>query len=222
MLAVAYRSIDGALKPSGSGANGKHFAKSDRQMRREMQHSATNSLLRDLLEREAPRGPSNWKLTEDGRGKPILITSDGANAIDVSMSHSGCLAAAAITDLGAIGVDLEYSEPARSISEIANYAFGPQERRAVQMGGAADFYRIWTLREALAKACGIGFPMLADGRDYFAVAPAAGSWVCVIDGHRWFFSADELPDGYAIAVAIALRAPTSLDCASDLTIRRFD
>jgi len=42
------------------------------------------------------------------------------------------------------------------------------------------FNRIWTLREALAKALGIGFPMLADQRDYFADAAASGEWQSII------------------------------------------
>jgi phosphopantetheinyl transferase len=226
MLAVAYRNIIRALTGSTgavSGGDRKGFAKSDRRMQRRMQRSATNSLLCDLLEREAGYPASNWRLIiENAYGKPILVTSDGPNTIDVSLSHSRSLAAAAITDLGAIGVDIEYRASARSISEIAAYAFGPQEQQAAQSGGLPDFYRMWTLREALAKACGIGFQMLADRRDYFAEAPTAGTWQSVIDGRRWLFSAEELPGDYAIGVAIAPRGWIPADCPADLTIRKFD
>lgn len=225
MLAVAYRNIIRASAGStGSASEGerKDFARSDRRMQRRMQRSATNSLLGDLLARDAGYPVSNWQLIENAYGKPILVTSDGPNAIDVSLSHSGSLAAAAITDLGAIGVDIEYRAPARSISEIAAYAFGPQEQQAAQSGGLADFYRIWTLREALAKACGIGFPMLADRRDYFAEAPTAGTWQSEIDGRRWLFSTEELPGDYAIGVAIAPTGSIPADCPADLAIRKFD
>lgn len=213
MLAVAYRSIVGA----STAANGKDFAKPDRRMQRQLQRSATNSLLRDLLDRNAGCDGCSWQLIQNWQGKPILVSLAGVNAIDVSLSHSGWLAAAAITDLGAIGVDIEYLTPTRSILEIAAYAFGPQEQQAVQSGGVADFYRIWTLREALAKACGIGFPMLADRRDYFAASPAVGSWQSIVDGRRWLFCAGELPGNYAIAVAIAPRGSIPLEFPSDLT-----
>ena len=225
MLAVAYRNIirasTGSTEPV-SGVDGKDFARSDRRLRRRMQRSVTNSLLRDLLERDASCPASNWHLIENAYGKPILVTSDGPNAIDVSLSHSGSLTAAAITDLGTIGVDIEYRAPARSIAEIAAYAFGPQERQAAQSGGLPEFYRIWTLREALAKACGIGFPMLADRRDYFAEAPTAGTWQREIDGRRWLFATEELPGDYAIGVAIAPRGSIPADCPADLAIRKFD
>ena len=94
--------------------------------------------------------------------------------------------------------------------------------RAVESGGLRAFYRIWTLREALAKACGIGFPMLADGRDYFPEAPNSGNWQGVIDGRRWLFSTGDLPGDYAVAVAIALRSPLHADWVADLTPRLFD
>jgi 4'-phosphopantetheinyl transferase len=225
MLAVAYRNIIGASTGSTepvSRVGCNDFATSGRQLQRHMQSTATNSLLRDLLEREAGYPARCWQLHANGYDKPKLLTSDRPSAIDVSLSHSESLAAAAITDLGAIGIDLEYRAPARSIYEIAAYAFGPQERQVTQSGGLRHFYRIWTLREALAKARGIGFPMLADRRDYFAQAPTVGMWQSIIDGQRWFFCADELPNDYAIAVALAPRASLPADCLADLAIRKFD
>lgn len=225
VLAVAYRNLVG--KPTGSvdnanGAGRGDLDQRDRRTRRKMQGCATEALLRDLLEFVVGCPSSHWQLTWNRYGKPTLVTSDGPSALEVSLSHSGLLALAAITDLGEIGVDLEYRAPGRSICEIAAYAFGSQEQRAVESGGLRAFYRIWTLREALAKACGIGFPMLADGRDYFPEAPNSGNWQGVIDGRRWLFSTGDLPGDYAVAVAIALRSPLHADWVADLTPRLFD
>jgi 4'-phosphopantetheinyl transferase len=210
MIAVAYRNISGAA-----------LSMPDRRVNREIQRSGAHSLLRDLLEREAGSPASQYQLVTNGSRKPILLIRDAPTAIDVSVSHSGSLAAAALTDLGDIGVDLEYRGPRRLLAEVAAYAFGPEERRMIESAGPRAFYRIWTMREAMAKACGIGFPMLVDRRDYFANAPTSGSWQSVIDGRRWLFSTDELPGDYAIAVALALRSPLAAD-RPDLTARRFD
>jgi phosphopantetheinyl transferase len=210
MLAVAYRTI--------TGADGEDFAKLDRRSRRKVQGVAADALLRDLLELEAGYPAKSWQLIANSDGKPTIHTAAGSSTIDVSMSHSGSVAAAAITDHGAIGVDIEYRASKRSILEIAEYAYGPQERRLVRSGGIAAFYRIWTLREALAKALGIGFPMVANRRDYFADAPASGEWQSIIDGRRWHFFAGELPGDYAIAVAIAPRG----SIPSPLMVRKFD
>jgi phosphopantetheinyl transferase len=224
MLAIAYRNlIEG---PSGSAggiirSQGDAFVHSEHRSRRQLQRAAAESLLGDLLELVAAGPLSHWQVTRNQDGKPTLVNADGQSAIEVSLSHSGPLALVGITDLGEIGVDLEFRTPRRSISEIAAYAFGSQERRMVESAGLAAFYRIWTLREALAKACGIGFPMLADGRDYFAQAPKTGTWQSEIDGRRWLFSSGDLVGDYAFAVAIALRSPFDADCAADLIPRQI-
>jgi 4'-phosphopantetheinyl transferase len=224
MLAVAYRNLVGPPIGSADDANKasrEEFAQIDRSSRRRMQRCATESLLGDLLELMASHPSSHWQLTRNRYGKPTLVTPDARSAIEVSLSHSGPLALAAITDLGEIGVDLEYRAPGRSICQIAAYAFGPQEQRVVESGGLRDFYRIWTLREALSKSCGIGFPMLADGRDYFPEAPDSGNWQSVIDGCEWLFSTGDLGGDYAVSVALALRSPIRADCRTDLTPRQF-
>ena len=224
MLAVAYRNL--VERPTRSVDNinssvGEAFAHADRSARRQFQRFATESLLRDLLELKSGVPSSQWPLKKNRDGKPTVAIADGQSAIEVSVSHSGALALAGITDLGEIGVDVEYRTSGRSVSEIAAYAFGPQEQQAVESAGPGAFYRIWTLREALAKACGIGFPMLADGRDYFPEALSSGSWQTMIDGRQWLFSTGDLPGDYAFSVAILLRSPLDAHCEADLTPRQI-
>jgi len=223
MLAIAYRNLIEGPTGSLDGLNRsqRDAAHSQRRSRRQVQRAATESLLGDLLELVAGGPLSHSQVIRNQDGKPMLVNSDGQSPIEVSLSHSGPLALVGISDLGEIGVDLEFRTTRRSISEIAAFAFGPQERRMVESAGPNAFYRIWTLREALAKACGLGFPMLADGRDYFAHAHETGTWQSEIDGRRWLFSSGELPGDYAFAVAIALCSPVDADCAADLTPRQL-
>lgn len=224
MVAIAYRNLmetQTGLGGSVNSAVGGSFAQSDRMSRRQMQRSAAESLLGDLMELVGWGPLSRWQITRNRDGKPTLLNSGDQSAIEVSLSHSGSIALAGITDLGEIGVDLEFRTPRRSISEIAAFAFGPQERRTVESAGPSAFYRIWTLREALAKACGTGFPLLTDGRDYFAQARKEGTWQSEIDGRHWLFSTGELVGDYAFSIALALRSPFDADCAADLTPRQI-
>jgi phosphopantetheinyl transferase len=224
MLAIAYRNLTEGPTGSLDGLNRSQrdaFAHSERRPRRQVQRAGAESLLGDLLELVAGSPPSHWQVIRNQDGKPMLVDSNGQSAIEASLSHSGPLALVGITDLGEIGVDLEFRTPRRSISEIAAFAFGPQERRMVESAGPAAFYRIWTLREALAKACGIGFPMLTDGRDYFGQAPKTGTWQGDIDGRRWLFSTGDLVGGNTFSIALALRSPFDADCAADLTPRQL-
>lgn len=92
------------------------------------------------------------------------------------MAHSGPLLACAATLLGPIGVDIERPRPGRDLTGIADAAFGPAEIRRSACGGPAAFYRIWTLREAIAKAMGEGLALVADRSDRAAEGPDEGSW----------------------------------------------
>ena len=203
MFAIAYRNltVDRGDVAYDRGDNSVRFG---RRKQRQLQSAAAQSLLASLLERTVSGAPR--QSTRNIEGKPFLVAKDGATAVEVSLSHSGSLVMAGITDLGEIGVDVEHRTAKRSIQEIATFAFGPRERRIVETSGLAGFYRIWTLREALSKARGEGFPMLADGNDYFPDAPDSGPWQTTIDGRPWLFSIDDLPNNYAAAVAIALRS----------------
>ncbi len=219
MLTVAYRIAAG--QTTGVATQASHAPLGSRT-RRVMQSCAAESLVQDLLEIAVDRPSVQWKLARNDDGRPALAGLGAPNVIEVSLSHSGLFALAAITDLGQIGVDLEYRVPERSIYELANYAFGRQEQGIVESEGPVAFYRIWTLREALAKACGIGFPMLADGRDYFSNAPNSGIWQTTIDGRQWLFLIGDLSDDYAFAIAFASRSALKPNCLTNLRPRRFD
>jgi phosphopantetheinyl transferase len=74
------------------------------------------------------------------------------------------MVAVAMARAGALGVDIERHR-ARDFAALAAQAFGPAERAEVGIHGADAFYRIWTLREAMAKATGEGLALAANGRD---------------------------------------------------------
>jgi len=93
-------------------------------------------------------------LGRDALGAP---TWKGGRA--VSMAHCEGLAVAVLADRGRIGVDAEPT--GRAVShprEMAERFFSTAERRIWQGVGehAASFLRIWTRKEALGKAHGMG------------------------------------------------------------------
>jgi 4'-phosphopantetheinyl transferase len=131
---------------------------------------------------------------------------DGGRVFDACVAHSGDLVVCAISDFGPVGVDVEVIQPSRKFADMAAWAFGPGERAAGAGAGPAAFYRVWTLREALAKACGIGFPLVVDGRDYFADSPTEESWTQDIDGTPWTFGFKIVRQSYALALALQREA----------------
>lgn len=132
----------------------------------------------------------------------IVSATDSGRFLDASVAHSGNLVVGALSDIGPVGVDIELIQPNRNFAGMAAWAFGPGECAAGAGAGPAAFYRVWTLREALAKACGIGFPLVVNGRDYFARSPAEESWSQDIDGAPWTFGVKIVRQSYVIALAL--------------------
>lgn|GEM_PF-3535638 len=158
---------------------------------------AARALLRALLFRQA--GDQDWRLQADDRGKPSLIARDGTAGPSVSLSHSGAMVAAALGPVGAsLGVDLE-AHKQRDVQALAAHAFGPAERQRVAAGGAAVFFRLWTLREAMGKATGQGLSLAADGQDHLGEdGPHEGWW----RQPGWFLGHVTPCPGYSLAAAL--------------------
>lgn len=121
--------------------------------------------------------PDQYCIATEASGRPLAVPRQGSDKeVFVSLSHSGTWLAGAATALGPVGIDVEVMRPERDLEGIADIAFGPAERRRYARDGRCGFYRIWTLREAIAKAHGTGLDMAADGRDRVSDGPDEGTW----------------------------------------------
>lgn len=134
---------------------------------------AARALLRAVLAQVT--GRRDWLLRPDARGKPFAFLPDGSAGPFLSLSHSGQNVAVAVGSGGPLGIDVEMHR-ARDFARLAAYAFGPQEA-VVAARRDADFYRLWTLREAMGKATGDGLRLAADGVDKILAPETAGVWL---------------------------------------------
>jgi phosphopantetheinyl transferase len=131
---------------------------------------AVRALLHEMLTKELQLPADGYRLATDANGRPVLEGGTGISLPAISLSHSGgwiaCAAEAEARTGQGIGLDLERAKTGRYHLALAEAAFGPTEITAVQAGGSAAFYRIWTLREAWSKATGAGFAALTDRLDH--------------------------------------------------------
>jgi len=104
---------------------------------------------------------------------------------------------------GEVGIDIERMRCDRDLYGIAARAFGPLECAEVAAEGCPRFYAIWTLREAVAKALGLGLAAVADGRDRVAGVGSAGFQPLSIDGEPWHVL--QQTHGKELSLAVALR-----------------
>ncbi|WP_374371259.1 4'-phosphopantetheinyl transferase superfamily protein [Dongia sp.] len=155
-------------------------------------------------------------------GQPYLTSPPEIPLPSVSLSHSRGWVACAASMTGPVGIDVEVPRPGRPIAEIARFAFGPGERRRVAEMGEAGFYRIWTLREALAKATGAGLPLVSDGIDRFETGPETGIWAGEIDGATWQVGHQIIPTGAAPLHLATARLSHDPNLAGAIELWRWD
>jgi 4'-phosphopantetheinyl transferase len=157
----------------------------DRTRRRARQSAAVRQLLAFTLGTVAGDRAPGWALGRLETGQPVL---SGRGAPAVSLAHSETWLACAFGRTPALGIDIEVLRP-RDWAAAAELVFAPTERDWVLAARGVTRlrrgYRLWTLKEAFAKAVGgaadFAFPDLVLAPDGAVVAcprayGAPGRW----------------------------------------------
>jgi 4'-phosphopantetheinyl transferase len=154
-------------------------AAAQRFMRHEdkLRSAATRAALRIAVGRAVNRAPALLRIERDALGRPRLVGSDyadDADAIDFNVSHSGAHALIAFSAFRRVGVDIEQHTADLDWRPMVSFAFNTRDAAMVARLPEAErrraFYDVWTAKEALAKALGVGvtrgmtgFSVLGDG-----------------------------------------------------------
>jgi 4'-phosphopantetheinyl transferase len=141
-------------------------------------------------------------------GKPVLAdASDGRTALTFNVSHTRGLVACVVSRNLDVGIDVERTGHGVDALDIARDRFSSQEVRSLEHCDsavrAAQFTELWTLKEAYAKATGVG---VLGGMDVCTFTfDHTDSLSCdVVDSggsDAWLFAVFEVLD-YRLAVAV--------------------
>jgi 4'-phosphopantetheinyl transferase len=130
------------------------------QRRRELLFG--RATLRRLLASYAGAGAGEVLIWRDANAKPRARLEDCRPVPSFNVSHSGDVLAIALCRHGDIGVDVEQTDGrlAIDLEGIARSQFAQAEyavlMRSPPQQRLEAFYRIWTLKEAILKATGVG------------------------------------------------------------------
>ncbi|MFL6674351.1 MAG: 4'-phosphopantetheinyl transferase family protein [Massilia sp.] len=182
-----------------------HFDK-DRRL-----YLAAHALTRLVLARYTRLAPTGIEFVHGPNGKPRAQLPPPHTAIRHNLSHTeglvGCVLARR-----ECGLDIEALRPLPALDAIAAQLCSAGElAQLAALGGAArerHFFRLWTLKEAYAKATGQGIGAglrqvsFAIDKDEVSCSGAAG---------HWWFGCQSLPSGHALALAVdATPGPVAL------------
>jgi 4'-phosphopantetheinyl transferase len=120
--------------------------------------------------------PGRVPIGLDPTGRPHLADRRGTAAgVDFNLSHSGRFVAVAVATGLRIGIDVEQHQPRHVSAALSERFFSPAEHEWLEASRASSYPRrwgrVWTTREAHAKARGIGVRGISAslgraGRDY--------------------------------------------------------
>lgn len=150
--------LDGYVEPEDHKSAGAHRSKA-----RARQSLLARALLRLLFRATAssPESATALSIARSENGGLHLTDAMSGATLFGSVSHSGPLVCAALSDLGPIGIDGEWINHGRDIVNLVQQ-IAPSFR-----GTPREAYRLWTRNEACGKALGCGLllpvpPVLAE------------------------------------------------------------
>lgn len=161
----------------------------------------TRYMLRELLGSTLACLPQAIEFSYSAYGRPMLAGVSNAE-LDFNVSHSGERALIAISERGAVGIDIERIGADKGILDLCQNFFHPEETQRVLSehadGRLSRFYEIWTLKEAVIKLLGTG---LSQPLTEFCV-PHKASCPTMTLGEKQFSAWPlQVGDGYAAAFA---------------------
>jgi 4'-phosphopantetheinyl transferase len=157
--------------------------------------------------------PQDLVIEEADWTKPRLALPRGAPPVFFNVSHSGDYVLVAISDNAEVGIDVEQVRSDCPIEDLARRYYSSSEHQKLRKLPARrrlhDFYRLWTIKEAVLKCAGLGLsvpPAVVEVRLSVNRAPEIR---CLDAPHRFpgSISVRELvlADGYVSAVALESR-----------------
>ncbi|MCF6525448.1 4'-phosphopantetheinyl transferase superfamily protein [Streptomyces sp. JJ36] len=153
--------------------------------------------------------PAELELARRPNGRPYLR---GCGPLEVSLSHTGPLVAVGLSRLGPVGVDVERPGRAAYGTGLEEDICTGHERAALdwlpETERNAAVIRLWTLKEAYAKALGLGvrLPFRSFGFTTPATATATprllGTDGLPAADAGWRFETHPLDDGCTLSAAV--------------------
>ena len=167
------------------------------------------ALLRQLLAAYAAVPPDQLLYGSNNFGKPFLLSPPHAGSVRFNTSQSHEAALLAVVRDREIGVDVERVRPMSDFRQLGRRFFTAAEQLSIEKHPAGEqlqaFFWVWTGKEAILKACGIGIStglqrgIVAVGErgpELIELDPALGSV------SQWRLVALQPTPGYVAALAI--------------------
>lgn len=152
------RALRKSLSPDEIERADRFLQEADRQ-----RFTAARGILRRLIGDYRKADPASIRFVYSEKGKPALADGGG---LGFNLSHCQGRAIYALAWDRQLGVDLELPREGVDVVGLAARYFSTAEATRIaafpEAGRADEFYRLWTAKEAYAKARGLGLSLLGE------------------------------------------------------------
>lgn len=126
-------------------------------------YAAAHALVRAVAGMKLGRPAGAVRFVSAEGGKPRLAGTEGGRCPSFNLSHAEGMVAVAWAEGHEVGVDVEALERPGLDDALAAFAFAPEEVAALRRLHGAEwrsaFFALWTAKEAVAKAVGLGLSL---------------------------------------------------------------
>ncbi len=152
-LTVVY----GHCRPESLGTLSKYLSESEKIKYKKYRNRTppeSRAVLRILLSKYLNSPPETIEILETKFGKPYIEHK----GIFFNVSHTDSSFVIGICKMGRIGIDIECLSANEDVNSLTDFTFSEDEKRLYfdPDDEYLSFAKIWTLKEALLKAAGIG------------------------------------------------------------------
>lgn len=173
-------------------------------------YAAVRALLRTLLAAHMECAPRDLLFCYSQHDKPALAGKYVGNGLQFNVSHSGQMAAIAITRGRSVGIDIEKLRDDFAVEEIAQRFFSQAENDMLMNVPpelkVRAFFNCWTRKEAFVKAKGEGLSLPLNQFDVSLIpgqtAEILGTRPDAGEKDRWSLWALDAGDQYAAAIVV--------------------
>jgi len=179
---------------------------------------AAHALTRALLSHYGGLEPRCWRFVAGPHGRPALDPAHNRPDLHFNLSHTEGLVGCALAH-HEVGIDVESVERSASTGRIAGRFFTPREVALIDASPEQlrqrVFFQLWTMKEAVMKAMGLGFQLPLDE---FSVTldPLGVTFEPARPDNNtgWSFGQTAVGTHYMLAVALRADPPAIFDIAA--------
>lgn len=155
--------------------------------------------------------PHAWVFEETSHGRPEISAGRGVPRLRFNISHTRNVVACIVTRDLDCGVDLEPTHRCSDLHNLARTVLAPAELATIAAAPDTEqpmlFCRYWTLKEAYAKALGLGMSLAFD---HIAFELYEGSARLHAHSDDWHFEQWSPTPTHTLATAVRARGPVRL------------